>query len=252
LRVDLHVHSIFSPDSLSRPEAIVRWGLLRGLGALAVTDHNTIAGALAVRQLAPFRVIVGSEIATARGEVIGLFLQQEIAAGLSLQETIRQIHDQGGLAYVPHPLDRVRHSAKGLDALLDVIAEVDLIEAINPASPSPWTTNSRSTAARYHVAREPAPTLTTWRDRPAPAWRCRPLTMRGLFGGAAPGQVYGDLSSPLVHLWTASAPGQAPPCLVGPERRTAVRPIPFNRASSRLCHSPSRLAAILPTVVYVG
>lgn len=231
MRVDLHVHSIFSPDSLSRPEAIVRWGLRRGLGALAVTDHNTIAGALAVRQLAPFRVIVGSEIATARGEVIGLFLQQEIAAGLSLQETIRQIHDQGGLAYVPHPLDRVRHSAMGLDALLDVIAEVDLIEAINARVTFALDNEQAGRlAARYHVASGAGSDAHHVAEIGRAGVEMPPFDDAADFLAALrQGQVYGDLSSPLVHLGSSQARlAKRLRALLAPERQHGRQAHPLN------------------------
>lgn len=131
LKVDLHVHTYHSPDSLTTPRDVVRWARRRGLGALAITDHNTLAGAHAVREISPIPIIVGSEIMTSAGEIIGLFLNEEIPPGLSPQETTERIHAQGGLVYVPHPIDRVRRSALGLEALLGIIEQVDCIEILN-------------------------------------------------------------------------------------------------------------------------
>jgi hypothetical protein len=131
LKVDLHVHTTYSRDSLTTCERLLYWARYRGLGALAITDHNTVAAALALRDMAAFPIIVGEEICTTRGEIIGLFLQQEIPAGRSPAETVRLIHQQGGLVYVPHPVDRVRRSALGCGALLEIIDQVDLIEVLN-------------------------------------------------------------------------------------------------------------------------
>jgi len=132
LKVDLHIHTRYSPDSLTPLRDVLRWAARRGLGAVAITDHNTLAGARALSAMASsLRVIVGEEIMTTEGEVIGLFLQEEVPPGLSPAETAARIHAQGGLVYVPHPMDRVRQSALGLEALIGIIDQVDLIEAFN-------------------------------------------------------------------------------------------------------------------------
>ncbi|HOG45889.1 MAG TPA: PHP domain-containing protein [Anaerolineae bacterium] len=131
MRVDLHTHTHHSPDSLMAPPAIIAAALRHGLDAVAVTDHNSIEGALQVRAAAPFPVIVGEEVKTTEGEIIGLFLQRPIPPRLSPEETIAAIHEQGGLAYVPHPLDRWRGEAMGRRVLERIIAQVDAIEVFN-------------------------------------------------------------------------------------------------------------------------
>lgn len=131
LKVDLHVHTCYSDDCLTTCADILRWAGRRGLGALAITDHNTIAGALALYERSPLPIIIGEEVRTSCGEIIGLFLKEEVPAGLSPQETVERIHRQGGLVYVPHPLDRMRRSALDIGALMEIIDEVDLIEAFN-------------------------------------------------------------------------------------------------------------------------
>src|SRR5690606_31520374 len=126
MRVDLHLHTFRSPDSLTGYDAIIRAVQQRGLDAIAVTDHNTIRGACELAERAPFPVIIGEEIRTDVGEVIGYFLSEEIPRGLSLDETIARIRAQGGVIAVPHPLDRVRRSsAIGMEQLLRVIDLVD-------------------------------------------------------------------------------------------------------------------------------
>ena len=134
IKVDLHVHTYRSGDSLARPEELVYWMARRGLGAMAITDHNTIQGAREVAALAPGAIIIGEEILTRRGEIIGLFLREHIPAQLSPRETIERIHQQGGLVYIPHPADRIGASPLEPEALLAVLPLVDLIEAFNARS----------------------------------------------------------------------------------------------------------------------
>ncbi|MBI4236159.1 MAG: PHP domain-containing protein [Chloroflexi bacterium] len=113
------------------PQALVKACLRAGLDTIAVTDHHTIRGALAVREIAPFPVIIGAELRTADGEVIGLFMEKEIPRGLSALETVRRIKDQGGLVQVPHPFDTFRRKHIRYPALLEVLPSVDIVEAFN-------------------------------------------------------------------------------------------------------------------------
>ncbi len=147
IEVDLHMHTDHSYDCATPVEVLLASAREQGLGAIAVTDHNEISGALeARRQAAAFdrsgphppgrgsnlKVIVGEEVKTAgEGEVIGLFIEEKIPRGLSLRETIAEIKRQGGLVYVPHPFDRM-HSVPDYEHLLEVLDEVDAIEVFNP------------------------------------------------------------------------------------------------------------------------
>ena len=106
MRADLHMHSHFSPDSEVSPEAMAKRCADVGLDYVAVTDHNTIEGSLAVREIAPFGVIIGEEVASASGEITGLFLNETIPAGLTALQTVERIKDQVGLVSIPHPFDR--------------------------------------------------------------------------------------------------------------------------------------------------
>ena len=105
LRVDLHTHTHYSPDSILSPRRFVETCRRKGINCVAVTDHNSIRGALAGRELADFRVIVGEEIETAGGQVLGLFLEEEVRPGLSPEETIERVRAMGGLVGVPHRID---------------------------------------------------------------------------------------------------------------------------------------------------
>jgi hypothetical protein len=131
--VDLHMHTDHSHDCATPVEVLLAEASQRGLGAIAVTDHNEISGALEARAKASgIQVIVGEEVKTAeQGEVIGLFIEEKIPRGMTLQETIAEIKRQGGLVYVPHPFDRM-HAVPDYEHLLGVIDEVDAIEVFNP------------------------------------------------------------------------------------------------------------------------
>jgi predicted metal-dependent phosphoesterase TrpH len=130
-KVDLHAHTIFSRDCLTRPEALIARAREIGLDRLAITEHNNLAGALYARKLAPELIIVGEEIKTTHGELIAYFVQEEVPKGLSPQETIRRLRDQGAVISIPHPLDSLRRSAMGLVNVLEVLDQVDALEVRN-------------------------------------------------------------------------------------------------------------------------
>lgn len=151
-RGDFHIHSIFSRDGRLSPKDIVAIALRRGLEVIAVTDHNTIAGGLAVQKCAPkgLEVIVGSEIYTDKGEVIGLWLSKEIKSRV-LEEVVREIHAQGGKVCVPHPFDRLRKSALQ-GAVLQILPEIDFIETFNGRCLLPADNQkARAFAAKYGI-----------------------------------------------------------------------------------------------------
>ncbi|MBN1400460.1 MAG: PHP domain-containing protein [Anaerolineae bacterium] len=131
MKLDLHVHTLYSPDSLTPLEDVLFWAKRHGLDALAITDHNTIEGALRLYEMARTQIIVGEEIRTQQGEITGLYLTEEIPPGLSCHETIARIRVQNGIVYVPHPVDRVRSSAIGFNDLMSIIDQVDIIEVLN-------------------------------------------------------------------------------------------------------------------------
>jgi len=132
ISIDLHVHTRYSRCSSLSPERIEPIALQRGIDVVAITDHNTMQGARAVAFCSSrIKVIVGEEIRTTQGELIGYFLNEEIPAGLSPQETIAEIRRQGGLVSVPHPFDRLRSSRLQPDALSEIINWIDMLETFN-------------------------------------------------------------------------------------------------------------------------
>jgi predicted metal-dependent phosphoesterase TrpH len=137
---DFHIHTRFSRDSLLSEDKFIRVALERGLTHVAVTNHNNVEGAIAVRDRVAelgvgdrLTVILGEEVSTADGELVGLFLERTIPRGLSAEETADEIHAQHGLVSVPHPFDPFRSSHIRREALerLAAMRKVDMIEVFN-------------------------------------------------------------------------------------------------------------------------
>jgi predicted metal-dependent phosphoesterase TrpH len=135
---DLHSHSSASFDSLSDPRKMMAKAVRLGLTHLAITDHERVDGALRAAELAPpgLQVIVGEEIKSADGDILGLFLNEAIAPGLSAAETAAAIREQGGLVGLPHPFDGFRNSGgsqagEAEQKLEELAAIVDYVEVHN-------------------------------------------------------------------------------------------------------------------------
>jgi glycosyltransferase involved in cell wall biosynthesis len=153
VHVDLHMHTDHSPDCATPVDTLLDTAKTVGLGAIAITDHNEISGALEARERANgIKVIVAEEVKTAdQGEVIGLFIEEKIPRGMTLQETIAEIRRQGGLVYVPHPFDRM-HAVPDYEHLLDVVDEIDAIEVFNPrVAFSAFNEEAARFAAKYRI-----------------------------------------------------------------------------------------------------
>jgi predicted metal-dependent phosphoesterase TrpH len=130
MKYDLHVHTAYSPDGSLSPENVVRIAKSRGLQGVAITDHSTIKGAIEAQKYVAggFEVIVGSEIKTNRGDLIGLFLTEDVQSR-DLQETSSEIRAQGGLVVIPHPFDRFRSSA--INPTEEDVRMADALEVFN-------------------------------------------------------------------------------------------------------------------------
>ena len=153
--VDLHMHTDHSHDCVTPVEVLLASARDQGLGAIAVTDHNEISGALEAREKAAaagVKVIVGEEVKTAsQGEVIGLFIDEKIPRGMTLAETVAEIRRQGGVVYVPHPFDRL-HSVPDYEHLLTILPEVDAIEIFNPrVAIGAFNEEAARFAAKYRI-----------------------------------------------------------------------------------------------------
>jgi predicted metal-dependent phosphoesterase TrpH len=130
LRVDLHLHSNFSHDGQSSLEALIERCRECGLDRIALTDHNTVEGALELARMAPGLAIVGEEVRTREGEVIGLFITGRVEPLMTPEEAMDVIHEMGGLTYVPHPLDRRRAHFRP-ERVVELAGRIDIIETYN-------------------------------------------------------------------------------------------------------------------------
>ncbi len=128
VRVDLHSHTMWSGDSTTTPEELEQAVVESGIDVLCVTDHNSIRGGEELAGRLACRVIVGEELRTHAGEIIGLFLTEHVPFGVSPGDAARRIRAQGGLVYVPHPFDPMRRNLAA-DALVD-LAEAGLLDAV--------------------------------------------------------------------------------------------------------------------------
>ncbi len=128
VRVDLHTHTMWSGDSTTTPDEFADAVDASGLDVVCITDHNAVEGAVALRERLACRVIIGEELRTAAGEIIGLFLAERIPMGISHMDAARAIRAQGGVVYVPHPFDPMRRNMS--EAALYELAEADLIDAV--------------------------------------------------------------------------------------------------------------------------
>lgn len=154
VRVDMHSHTMWSGDSTTTPDEIATAVVEAGIDVLCITDHNAIKGAVDLVGHLSCRVIVGEELRTHAGEVIGLFLKERIPVGAQAADAAQAIRRQGGVVYIPHPYDPMRRNLAepSLEALI-AAGLVDAIEVIN-AKTSLRSLNERAaaTAALHDLA----------------------------------------------------------------------------------------------------
>lgn len=127
--IDPHVHSRYSPDTLAKPERIIKVAQKRGLQAVAITDHSTIKGGVRTALMAKncgITVVIGAEMLTDAGDIIGLFLNEELQSNGAL-ELVDEIRDQGGLSVLPHPF-------RGHKLNEEILSRIDMIEVFNSKS----------------------------------------------------------------------------------------------------------------------
>jgi predicted metal-dependent phosphoesterase TrpH len=201
IKADLHVHTCYSIDCLTPLEQIVERCLELGINCIAVADHNTIAGALKLREIAPFKVIIAEEVLTPVGEIMGLFLSEAVPRGLPPQETISRIRSQGGLVGIPHPFGRsLPWNANPLTST-EVLSQVDIIETFNSRTPF-----SNSNARAWKLAKEQGKAASAGSDAHTLGEIGRAYVEMPEFNGPddflnslAQGKIFGQKSSYLAH-----------------------------------------------------
>jgi predicted metal-dependent phosphoesterase TrpH len=201
IKADLHIHTCYSPDCLTPLEQIVERCIELDINCIAVADHNTIAGALKLRRIAPFKVIVAEEILTPVGEIMGLFLSEAVSRGLSPQETISRIRSQGGLVAIPHPFGRSLFRDANTLTSTEVLSQVDIIETFNSRTPF-----SNGIVRAYKLAKEQGKAASAGSDAHTLGEIGRAYVEMPEFDGPedflnslAQGKIFGQKSSYLAH-----------------------------------------------------
>ncbi len=203
IKVDLHIHTQYSMDcGISLKDLISRCLELK-IDCVAIADHGTIDGAVALKSMAPFKVIVAEEILTPQGEIMGMFLKETIPSGLSVAETVAEIKAQGGLVCIPHPFDPFRGSALDRKIVERLAAEgqIDLLEVINSRSllQRPLK-QSRTFARKYGIIQSAGSDAHSIPEIGNAYVEMAEFDGRDSFLGAlAEGQVRGRRTNPLVH-----------------------------------------------------
>lgn len=146
MRVDFHSHTMWSGDSTTTPDEVEEAVVASVIDVLCITDHNSLKGALELAEQLPCRVVVGEELRTHAGEIIGLFLTEHVPFGISPREAAERIRAQGGIVYVPHPFDPMRRNMAE-PALVDLVDAglVDALEVFNAKTSLPHL-NERAVA----------------------------------------------------------------------------------------------------------
>lgn len=201
IALELHSHTYASDDCLTKPRNIVRLARKKNL-RIAITDHNTIRGALEAQAFAPEVIIVGEEIMTTHGELLAYFVQEEVPPGLAPSETIARLRAQGAAISVSHPFDRLRKGAWREADLLAIAPLVDAIEVFN-ARCVYAEDNARAEAfARQHGLRgtvgSDAHSMREFGRAHLVVERAD--TPQDLITGFERGQRFTRLSSPAIHL----------------------------------------------------
>ncbi len=134
-------------------EKIISRCLELGINCIAIADHGTAEGALKMQKIAPFPVIVAEEILTPYGEIMGMFLNETIPSGLSVNETISRIRAQGGLVNIPHPFETIRGSSLNGKVIEEIAGQIDLMEVFNARSPfSANSAKAQAFAQKHDIA----------------------------------------------------------------------------------------------------
>ncbi len=130
IRVELHLHTNASKDSLIKPHKLIERCKRLGIDRVAITDHNTIEGALKAKEIDPERVIIGEEVLTTQGELLGYFVKELVPAYLEPMDAIERLRKQGAIISIAHPFD-VRGSRWTLEELIAIAPHIDAVEAFN-------------------------------------------------------------------------------------------------------------------------
>jgi predicted metal-dependent phosphoesterase TrpH len=151
IKLEFHSHTRASKDSLTLPADLVSAARRKGIQRVVITDHNSVAGAREAHAIDPELIIIGEEIMTTQGELLAAFVQQEIPAGLSPQQTLARLQEQGTFISVSHPFDTLREGGWKESDLLKILPFVDAIEVFNSRCMLPRFNRQAQEFARRHA-----------------------------------------------------------------------------------------------------
>ena len=204
LKADLHMHTKYSFDCTTSPQAIIRRCQKIGINCVAVADHGTIEGAQRVKEIAPFRVIVAEEILTPLGEIMGMFLTESIPSSISVEEAFRRIKAQNGLVCLPHPFDSMRGiNDRGFEEVAGLLPQVDVIEVFNSRAMRLGSSNAKALAfAKEHRMLQTAGSdaHTTGEIGHAYVEMAEFDDIDGFRRSLAEGHIYGHHTCPMIHV----------------------------------------------------
>lgn len=201
LRVDLHIHTKYSMDCNTPLEKIIARCLEVGINCIAISDHDTIEGALEMQKIAPFPVIVAGEILTPQGEIMGMFLKERVPIGLPIEQAISRVKAQGALVCLPHPFDAIRGLRIDSKRLEELVDQIDVIEVFNARSLFSAPSNeARKFAVKWGITQSAGSDAHTIAEIgktyiEMPDFKDKDDFLQAL----REGKIHGRRSSPLVH-----------------------------------------------------
>lgn len=201
LKADLHIHTEYSLDCSNPLDKTIERCIERGINCVAVADHGTVKGALILKKIAPFTVIIAEEILTPDGEIMGMFLKETIPSGITVLEAINRIRDQNGLVCIPHPFDIFRSSALGRDTLDTIADQIDIIEVFNARTlPFQGQNKASSFADSYNLGKSAGSDAHTLQEIGNAYIEMPDFYQTNEFIAAlAQGNIYGRKTNPLTH-----------------------------------------------------
>ena len=207
IRIELHCHTYRSKDCLMRVDRLLETARRRGLQRLAITDHNQIEAAFEAHAMDPELVVIGEEIFTTRGEILGYYMKELIPPGLEPMETIERLKAQGAVINVPHPLDAIRGGAWREQDLREILPHLDAIEIFNArcmlADPN---RRAQALAQEAGLPGTAGSDAHTYLEVGRATLRLPPFRdAAGMRVALKQAEVIGRLSSPLVHLFSRYA-----------------------------------------------
>jgi predicted metal-dependent phosphoesterase TrpH len=154
VKAEFHCHSSYSKDSLVTIRSMISTCQRKNIQRLVITDHNNILGAIIAHELDQVRFIIGEEIMTQQGELLGIFVKKQIPAGLPASITIELLRSQGAFISVSHPFDSLRQGHWDIDDLLNIVHDIDAIEVFNSRCLNPrFNTLASEFAQQYKLLR---------------------------------------------------------------------------------------------------